>query len=477
MLNGDPPLRVFVSSTSDDLQVHRAVSRQVIGQLRWLPVMMEDFGASTNSTVKACREEMEQCQLVLLIMGFRRGWVPGIDEGGDGVTSITALELQHARACGIPVLPLMANTDWPMRLVDDDEVSRRGVQDFRKHLNQPAEFFAYEDVQGAEDRRLPGFREIVRKVLLAHKEQMLAGRAQASAGGAPDYRDCARDFLFEASCVPVIGLGIFGDGPLGSHELARALGEREQEEVTSLATVAEYRERQRLTRPNFLNELARIVAEQSRSAAPPKALQMLLGMPSLPPLIVAATYDQLLEDMLTTQGRNHVVVTHIVRTGEGEQDGRILVLRPGQPPLVTTADKVDVGTGECVVYRPLGSPLVHARLDPSWAFDTVVITETDHSTFLGRLENEFMTVPTRFNSWLRRRPLMFLGYGLDLWNYRLFMHVFRVIGERKVDAPLLAIRNPKSEMEAASWERLGAKLVRQDTNEFAEQVMSSLVRA
>lgn len=107
----------------------------------------------------------------------------------------------------------------------------------------------------------------------------------------------------------------------------------------------------------------------------------------------------------------------------------------------------------------------------------MVITETDHSTFLGRLENEFMTVPTRFNSWLRRRPLMFLGYGLDLWNYRLFMHVFRVVGERKVDAPLLAIRNPKSEMEAASWERLGAKLVRQDTNEFAEQVMSSLVRA
>ena len=186
---------------------------------------------------------------------------------------------------------------------------------------------------------------------------------------------------------------------------------------------------------------------------------MLLDMPTLPPLVVVTTYDQLFEDALVGQGsRRHVVVTHIVRSADGEHDGKILVLRRGQEPIITPADKVDVARKGACRLPPLGSPLLHAQLNPSWEIDTVVITETDHLTFLGRLENEHMTVPTRFNNWLRRKPLLFLGYGLDLWNYRLFMHVFRVIGERKPDAPILAVRKPTSDMEVASWERTGCEV-------------------
>jgi hypothetical protein len=125
-----------------------------------------------------------------------------------------------------------------------------------------------------------------------------------------------------------------------------------------------------------------------------------------------------------------------------------------------------------VIYRPLGSPLVHDRLNPDDEIDTVVITETDHLTFLGRRENQHMQVPTAFSKPLRR-PLLFLGYGLDVWQYRLVMHVFQAIGGRSQSAHAMAVRRPSSPMEILSWQRLGADVVQLDSNEFARRVMAS----
>lgn len=473
-MSADPSLlRVFVSSTSEDLKAHRAVARQVIQGLGWHADMMEDFGALPTATVQACCDKLQACDLVLLIVAFRRGWVPSAEQGGNGRDSVTALELAHARAKNIPVLCVMAKDDWPGNLWDRDPAAYAWITDFRANLNLPSLFFGHEDSQGAEEKRLPAFRLIAKDVLLAHKQRLLA--LQQADVGPPaqgvDYFPTARDSVLNARGVPVIGHGVYGDGPLSARALARALGGDADARDSSLATVAEYRERLALTRENFLDELTKVVAAQSRDAALPASLQMLLKAGSLPPLIVATTHDQLLEDALAAEGtRRFVVITHILRSADGEHDGKILVLRPGQPEIITPADKVELATDECVIYRPLGSPLLHARLDPNKEIDTVVITETDHLTFLGRLDNQHMRVPTRFTRWLQKKPLLFLGYGLDLWHYRLVMHVFRAIGGRTADVPALAIRKPTSGVEAASWTRLGANLVLMDVNEFALQV-------
>lgn len=473
-------LRVFVSSTSEDLKVHRAVARQVINNLRWEALMMEDFGASPTATVAACEQELEKCQLVLLIVAFRKGWVPSVDQGGDGLASITALELAHARKREIPVLAVMANEDWPGKLWGSTDAERQWVAKFRNDLNLPAEFFGPEDTQGAEEKRLPAFRELVRKVLLAHKERLLTVQ-QAEAPlqmGNVDYGASARTFVFEATSIPIIGQGTYGIGPLSPQALAKALGEQSVDHGVSLATVAEFRESLRLSRSGFISDFHKIVCRQSSEAKLPLAFRMLLDMPALPPMAVITTYDQLFEDALAERGGQYVVVTHIMHSLDARYDGQILVLRKGKNPIITPADKVDVGEHEgereFIVYRPLGSPLLHAQLDPSLEIDTVVVTETDLLTFLGRLENEHTTVPTRFNNWLRRKPLLFLGYGLDLWNYRLFLRVFRIIGERKTDAPILAVRTPTSDKEVAFWKTLHAELVLLDANEFARQAISEL---
>ncbi|GKS63817.1 hypothetical protein YTPLAS72_11210 [Nitrospira sp.] len=478
MIGDSLALRVFVSSTSADLKAHRAVARQVINNLRWEAVMMEDFGANPTTTVAACEQELETCQLVLLILAFRKGWVPSVEQGGHGDASITALELAHARKREIPVLAMMANEDWPGKLWGSTDAERHWVEKFRNDLNLPAEFFGPEDTQGAEEKRLPAFRELVRKVLLAYKERLLTVQSNktTSQTGNFDYGASARAFIFEATGIPIIGQGTYANGPLSPQVLAKALGEQSVDPGVSLATVAEFRESLRLSRPGFINDFCKIVSQQSKEAKLPLAFRMLLDMPALPPMAVVTTYDQLFEDALAERGRQYVVVTHIMHSLDAKDDGKILVLRKGQEPIITSADKVDVGEHEgqreFIVYRPLGSPLLHAQIDPSLEIDTVVVTETDLLTFLGRLENEHTTVPTRFNNWLRRKPLLFLGYGLDLWNYRLFLRVFRIIGERKADAPVLAVRTPTSDKEVAFWKALRAELVLLDANEFARQTIS-----
>jgi hypothetical protein len=472
-------VRVFVSSTSEDLKSYRAVARQVIGNLRWHAVMMEDFGASAAATVPACLGELANCQLMLLVVAFRKGWTPTVEQGGNGQDSVTALELAFARSRQIPVLALLASDDsWPLKLCDG-EPGLAWVKSFRSDLNLPADFFGYEDPGGAEEKRLPAFREMVRKTLLSYQERRLAELAGAAAGrsGGLDYYSSARDSLLEGSCLPFVGGGIFGDGPLSVPALARALAGGKEMDTTSLATVAEYRERFVASRDRFLNELHRIVEDQSRAAQPPPALEMLVGLEHRPPLVVATTHDQMLEDALSKAGRPFVVVTHVVRSLDGEHDGKILVMRRDAPPVFCHADGVDLDPADFVVYRPLGSPLLHDRLDPALEIDTVVITETDHLTFLGRLENQHMQVPTRFSRFLQRRPLLFLGYGLDVWHYRLVMHVFQSAGGRANGAHVMAIRQPASEMESLTWQRLGADVVQLEVNEFARRVVAPVAPA
>ena len=48
-------LRVFVSSTSEDLLLHRQVVQEAILVEHWEPVMMEYFGTGVRPTVEACR--------------------------------------------------------------------------------------------------------------------------------------------------------------------------------------------------------------------------------------------------------------------------------------------------------------------------------------------------------------------------------------------------------------------------------------
>jgi hypothetical protein len=96
------PLRVFISSTSEDMMPYREAAQAAITRLGHVSVGMEYFGASHKKPLDMCLEAVRKCQLVILLVGMRYGDV-------DKLTgkSYTELEYEEAIINNIDVLTFM----------------------------------------------------------------------------------------------------------------------------------------------------------------------------------------------------------------------------------------------------------------------------------------------------------------------------------------------------------------------------------
>jgi hypothetical protein len=117
-----------------------------------------------------------------------------------------------------------------------------------------------------------------------------------------------------------------------------------------------------------------------------------------PPLLVSPTLDLVFEERLKATGKSCVIAAHIIRSSQGKDDRRILVLRDEEAD-ICLADDVDVQDADYVVYKPPGSPLLHRHVDPDREIDTVVITETDYLAFLVRGHATFCARGARSSQW------------------------------------------------------------------------------
>jgi hypothetical protein len=114
-MNVSPPQRVFISYTGADLRAHADVVADVVRKIQWIAVDHEDWPSSGEPSVSECMEHVESCSILVVLIAHRYGWVPPVEEGGDGERSITWLEVAHARDKGIPVLPFLVSdtAPWP----------------------------------------------------------------------------------------------------------------------------------------------------------------------------------------------------------------------------------------------------------------------------------------------------------------------------------------------------------------------------
>lgn len=64
----------------------------VIRDMQSVPVGMEHFPADPRPIVRLCRDEVGQCELVILLQAYRRGWTPAPEKCGNG-RPITSLEM------------------------------------------------------------------------------------------------------------------------------------------------------------------------------------------------------------------------------------------------------------------------------------------------------------------------------------------------------------------------------------------------
>ena len=303
-----------------------------------------------------------------------------------------------------------------------------------------------------------------------------------------EYFDAVRARWHQGKIIPFIGAGTYTGSVLNhfalSSSLARGTGLKVGTQE-SLAATAEYverfREGQRPDEERGRRELrdafSEVLRQQTQDVNPPTTHELICGL-TPPWLVVSATYDMVLEDRLAAKGVPHVIVSHILRSRDSKNNGKILLVRRGPNPSaeVCLADalplEVDERTHEltdCVIYKILGSPFLDELADPELSLDTLVLTEADHTTFLGLLEHQYTQVPTCFTLPFKQRDLLYLGYSLDLWHYRLLVQL------KVFHGASFAVRQPTSQMEALCWDRLGADVIHSDPEEFSKMMLATRV--
>src|SRR5204863_9315391 len=103
-------IRAFVSSTYLDLKEHRAYAIERLTRGGVIVDPMERWTAAADEPKELSQERVRDCDLCILLVGFRRGHVP------DGETrSITQMEYQEALRREVDVLVFVADEagDWP----------------------------------------------------------------------------------------------------------------------------------------------------------------------------------------------------------------------------------------------------------------------------------------------------------------------------------------------------------------------------
>lgn len=99
-------ISIFVSSTYEDLKLHRENVIKVIQMMELIPVAMENFTSVSCSSIENCLSKLDKCHLYVGIIGMRYGSIDTLSG-----MSITELEYNRAKEKKIPMLVFLINPD------------------------------------------------------------------------------------------------------------------------------------------------------------------------------------------------------------------------------------------------------------------------------------------------------------------------------------------------------------------------------
>jgi CheY-like chemotaxis protein len=117
-------MRIFLSSTYEDLVDHRAKAASAIERLGQQGVRMEVFGARPSHATTACLDEIEKCEAMVGIYAHRYGHVA---DGSD--TSIVEQEFDHAVRIKTMVFCFFLDDNYPWlpRYIDGEPERSRMI--------------------------------------------------------------------------------------------------------------------------------------------------------------------------------------------------------------------------------------------------------------------------------------------------------------------------------------------------------------
>ncbi len=110
---------VFISSTAKDLAEHREAAARAARQAGFEYQIIEEFEAqSLNGAYPACMDKVSDCDVLVVLVAHRYGWVPADQPDPRLAKSITWLECEEALRMGKEVLTFVIDPDfkWPVEL-------------------------------------------------------------------------------------------------------------------------------------------------------------------------------------------------------------------------------------------------------------------------------------------------------------------------------------------------------------------------
>lgn len=160
---------------------HQVAAVDAVRELGHEPMLRDPAGRRGLDPVTACRRQVARADAVLAIVGWRRGRVPPVALGGDGLRPWSYWEVAAAFEHGRSVVALLAGESFVPVLREELPEARAVVNDFRGELARLAAVFDDED----------GFRWLARAKV---REAELASSPSGSAlpGWAPPMLELRR---------------------------------------------------------------------------------------------------------------------------------------------------------------------------------------------------------------------------------------------------------------------------------------------
>src|SRR6476469_8648943 len=109
-------MKVYISSTYQDLIDHRAAVDRTLRRMGHDVIGMEQYVAEGSKPVDRCKADVRASDLYVIIVAWRYGYVPaGKATKSSDRPAITEIELKEAQDSGKPVLAFLLDPEapWP----------------------------------------------------------------------------------------------------------------------------------------------------------------------------------------------------------------------------------------------------------------------------------------------------------------------------------------------------------------------------
>lgn len=203
----------------------------------------------------------------------------------------------------------------------------------------------------------------------------------------------------------------------------------------------------------------------------------------MPRLIVTTNYDILVERALEARKRPYLAIAHIARNSK--YSGRFLcydALNRRIDDCIWTRTKLEDHLQDAnedtsppvLLYKIHGT--AQAARGPNDLIDSVVLTESDYIEFI---EDERLNkIPPAILKTLRESSLLFLGYSLEDWNFRVLIQRLQRIQQQKRAGTVrhwaCRLMEKQDEVEKTFWATRGVNLYSRPLQDFLAALLSEL---